>query len=131
MKRIIPFFDLIVETLDQSKIEVKPMFGHHCLYFDGKMVMYVIDQPGNSENGVCLATSAERIPALSTKIKSLRYLRPYGPNATNWRLIPADSEHFEHDLEIACKMIKAGSPLIGRESKSNKKLGPIRPRRRG
>lgn len=81
---------------------------------DGLMVMFLICKKNNPDNGVCLATTKEHIPSLTSELKSLRHLHVYGPEATDWRLIPADSEHFEVDIESACKLILKRDSRIGR-----------------
>lgn len=125
-------YDFILEYLPAERLEIKKMFGHRCLYFDGLMVMFMIAKEGNADNGVCLATSAEHIPSLKMEIRSLRHLEAYGEEAAGWRLIPADSIEFERDTEKVCKLILKRDPRIGREARSNKrKLNPSKtlPRR--
>jgi hypothetical protein len=114
-------YDFIFEHLPEDRVSIKRMFGHHCLYFDGLMVMFMIAKDGNPDNGICIATSKPHIESLAKDIKSLRYLESYGPDATDWRLIPADSDQFEIDTEKVCHLILARDPRIGREPKSNHK----------
>jgi len=114
-------YELVFEFLPEERVEIKKMFGHHCLYFDGLMVMFMIYRENNPDNGICLATSAPLISSLSKDIKSLRHLEAYGPESTDWRLIPLDSERFEADVEKACKLILKRDPRIGREPKSKKR----------
>lgn len=114
-------YDFIFDFLPEDRVDIKKMFGHSCLYFDGLMVMFIIAKDGNPDNGICLATSKPHITSLSKEIKSLRHLESYGPDATDWRLIPADSNKFESDTEKACRMILARDSRIGREPKSNRK----------
>lgn len=121
MREKIPF-DFIYEFLPAEKIEIKKMFGHQCLYFEGLMVMFMISKSGNSDNGICLATSKQHLKSLNKEIKSLRHLESYGREATNWRLIPSDSNEFESDSEIACSLILKRDPRIGREPKRKKTI---------
>jgi hypothetical protein len=87
-------YDFFFDYLPEDRIEIKKMFGHNCVYFDGLMVMFMIAKDGNPDNGICLATSKDHIASLSKEIKSLRHLESYGPDSTDWRLIPADSNKF-------------------------------------
>lgn len=114
-------YRFILDFLSPDRLEVKKMFGHRCLYFDGLMVLFLISKEGNPDNGICLATSAEHISSLKNELKSLRALHSYGEESTGWRLIPADSENFERDTEIACKLIRKKDPRIGREPSSSKR----------
>ena len=118
-------YELILDYLSEDRIEIKKMFGHQCLYFDGLMVMFLIAKSGNPDNGICIATSKEHIPALTKEFKNLRHLHAYGPEATDWRLIPADSEYFESDTEKACRLIIKRDRRIGRAPKG-KKLSPTK-----
>jgi hypothetical protein len=114
-------YDFIFDYLPEDRVDIKKMFGHHCLYFDGIMVMFMIAKDGNPDNGICLATSKPHIASLAKEIRSLRHLESYGPDATDWRLIPTDSEEFESDAEKACRLILARDSRIGREPKSSRK----------
>lgn len=114
-------YDFIFDCLPEDRVDIKKMFGHHCLYFDGLMVMFLIAKEGNPDNGICLATSKPHITSLTKKIGSLRHLESYGADAKDWRLIPADSDEFESDAETACRLILARDPRIGREPKSKRK----------
>jgi hypothetical protein len=114
-------YEIIFEFLPIERVDIKKMFGHQCLYFDGRMVMFLISKEGNEDNGICVATSKDHIESLGRELKSLRYLKSYGPDATNWRLIPSDSDRFEVDVEKACQLILKNDPRIGREPKSRKK----------
>ncbi len=124
-------YDLILEYLPSDRITVKKMFGHQCLYFDGIMVMFMIAKDGHPDNGICLATAAEHIPSLGRELPSLRHLDSYGPDATGWRLLPADSPSFESDAARACELILAKDPRIGREARGRKVRGPKAGRAKG
>lgn len=123
-------YEFVLDHLPAERVEIKPMFGHQCVYFDGLMVVFMISKDDSRDNGVCIATSKEHIESLQEDIKSLRHLNAYGPKATNWRLIPVDSESFESDVERACRLILKGDPRIGREPNSAKKKPSKETRRR-
>ncbi|MGZ3649950.1 MAG: hypothetical protein ACXVB9_13960 [Bdellovibrionota bacterium] len=114
-------YDFLLDYFPASRIEVKKMFGHQCLYFDGLMVMFLICKEGNPDNGICLATTKEHIASLGKELRSLRHLESSGPESTDWRLLPAGSPHFESDAERACRLILKRDPRIGREPKSRAK----------
>ena len=88
------------------------------MYVGSKIVFYLIAKEGNPDNGICLATTAEVIPSLMAEFPSLRPLERYGPDATDWRLLPADAEDFEESVFKACKLVEEGDPRIGRMPKS-------------
>lgn len=119
-------YDFLFGFLDPARVEVKKMFGHHCLYFDGRMVLFLIAKEGNPDNGVCLATSSEHIPALKKELPALTHLEAYGATATDWRLLPARAPTFEAEVERACRLIAKGDPRIGREPKSKAKRKPAK-----
>lgn len=100
---------------------VKPMFGHHAVYVGDRLVLFLIDKPNEPDNGVGLATTAENIPALAAEFPSLRHLLTYGPEATDWRLLPADADDFEESVVRACELVSAGDPRIGRVPKSRRR----------
>jgi hypothetical protein len=120
-KKSLPY-GFVFEHLAATEPYTKPMFGHTAVYVGEKIVLFLIDQPGNPDNGICLATSAEHIPSLCRSIASLKHLEAYGPEATNWRLIPSSSPDFEEDALRACEMILSGDIRIGRVPKGRKKI---------
>jgi hypothetical protein len=94
------------------------------------MVMFLVAKDGDPDNGVCLATSAEHIPSLKKDFPSLRHLEAYGAAATDWRLLPVDSEDFEESVVRACELILKNDPRIGRAPKGSKRTAPRSARRK-
>ena len=117
MAKPVPY-EFILDHLLSIEPVIKPMFGHHAVYVDDKIVFFLIDQEGNSDNGVCLATTAQTIPKLMADFPSLRPLDAYGSEATDWRLLPVDADDFEEAVIKACRLIEEGDPRIGRAPKS-------------
>src|SRR5690242_18906868 len=120
MTRRIPY-EFIVDHLIDVDASIKPMFGHHAVYVGDKIVLFLIDRPDEPDNGVCLATTADSIPLLQPEFPNLRHLYSYGPTATDWRLLPADSDDFEASVVRACELICQRDPRIGREPKSGRR----------
>jgi hypothetical protein len=119
MAKSIPY-EFVLDHLESANPITKLMFGHIVVYAAGRMVMFFISKDGNPDNGVCLATSAEHIPSLKKDFPSLRPLKAYGATATDWRLLPLDSEDFEESALQACELILKNDPRIGRTPKSRK-----------
>ena len=117
MARPMPY-EFILDHLLNLDIVVKPMFGHHAVYVGEQIVFYLIDKDECPDNGVCLATTAQTIPLLAADFPSLRPLDAYGPEASDWRLLPVDADDFEESVVRACKLIEQGDPRIGRLPKS-------------
>jgi hypothetical protein len=117
--RRIPY-EFLFDHLATVDFSVKPMFGHHAVYVRDRIVLFLIDRPKEPDNGVCLATTAATIPSLCAEFPSLRHLQTYGPDATDWRVLPADAVDFEEAVVKACELISAGDPRIGRTPKSKR-----------
>lgn len=120
MSKRIPY-EFILDHLVEVDVTVKPMFGSHVVHVGDKVMLYLIDKPGDPDNGVCLATTAEAIPLLEREFPSMRPQEAYGPDATDWRLLPADADDFEESVVKACELIVAGDERIGRVPKGKKR----------
>jgi hypothetical protein len=116
-------YEFLFDHLSGVDFSVKPMFGHHAVYVGERIVLFLIDKPDEADNGVCLATTAENIPSLVEEFPSLRHLLTYGPDATDWRVLPADAPDFEESVVRACELISARDPRIGRIPKSKRRRG--------
>lgn len=114
-------YEFILDHLGGGRVRVKPMFGHHAVYVGDKIVLFLIDKPDEVDNGVCLATTADSIPVLAKEFPSLRHLETYGPDAVDWRLLPANADDFEESVVRACELISNGDPRIGRLPKSRRR----------
>ena len=112
-KKEIPF-EFILDHLEPIGAHTKAMFGHTAVYVGNKMILYLVSERGGVDHGVCLATTKEHIPSLQKDFPALTHLEAYGPNVTDWRLIPASSPDFEECVVAACDAIVNGDPRIGR-----------------
>jgi hypothetical protein len=119
-----PPYEFLFDYLTDVDFSIKPMFGHHAVYVGERLVLFLIDEPDEPDNGVCLATTAESIPSLAEEFPSLRHLLTYGPDATDWRLLPATADDFEESVVRACELISAADPRIGRIPKSKRRRRP-------
>lgn len=115
-----PPYEFLFDSLVDIDVTVKPMFGHHAVYAGQLLVLFLIDKPDEPDNGVCLATTAHTIPLLTGEFPSLRPLHAYGPEATDWRLLPADAGDFEESVIRACELISKRDLRIGRVPKSKR-----------
>lgn len=127
-----PPFSFVLDYLYPKEPVIKPMFGCHALYLDGKIVLVLRKRTEHSEaNGVWLATSREHHESLKKLFPSMRSIAMLGEPPTNWQVLPEASSDFESSVIKACELVVKGDPRIGRIPKSraprrNTKKGSVR-----
>ena len=118
-KKISIPFDFVLEQLYSANVEVRPMFGCFALYVRNKIVLILREkETSTADNGVWLATSKEHHASLKRAFPSMRSIKVFGGNESNWQNLPADVNNFEEMVIQACEMILHGDDRIGRETRS-------------
>lgn len=116
-------FDFVLEQLFTLEPRVKPMFGCHAIYVGDKIVMILRNKVENHEddNGIWISTRTEHHATLKKIFPSMRSIQVLGNGATNWQIIPVDSDDFEESAIKVCDLILKNDPRIGNVPKAKKK----------
>ena len=126
MKKKIPF-DFILDLLYSIPIEVKPMFGCHAIYSNGKILLIVRKKDDNADaNGIWIATDKEHHDSLKKDLPSMQsvYILSNGKGETNWQMIHDEAIDFEESVLKICNLILKNDIRIGKtpKVKTKKKL---------
>ena len=115
-------FDFVLEQLFSVDPRVKPMFGCHAIYVGPKIVMILRDKKGSHEddNGIWISTKTEHHASLKKIFPAMRSINVLGNGATNWQIIPADTDDFEESAIKICDLILKNDPRIGNIPKARK-----------
>jgi hypothetical protein len=128
-RKVIPH-SFVLEALDDLDPILKPMFGTVGVYIYGAIVFALRDRPTSiRDNGVWLATSAEHHASLQRDFPSMRSLELFGPGPTGWQVLPVDAEDFEESVLLACRLVRARDPRIGKLPKMKKSRSKARARK--
>lgn len=131
MKKKIPF-EFILELLHPLELTIKPMFGCHAIYANGKIQLIVRKKDDHSSaNGVWIATSKEHHASLKKELPSMQsvYILSEGKGETGWQMIHEDANDFEEAVTKVCEMIVKGDERIGKIPKAKKKKSTVRSRK--
>ena len=127
MKNKIPF-GFIFDLLHLLEITIKPMFGCHAIYANGKILLAVRKKEERKDaNGVWIATTKEHHESLREELPSIKsvYLLSDGKNETSWQMIHEQAIDFEEAVIKICALIKKEDKRIGKipkvKPKKNKK----------
>ena len=123
MKKKIPF-DFILDYLHPLEISIKPMFGCHAIYANGKILLIVRKKEDHEDaNGVWIATGKEHHESLRKELPSMKsvYILSDGKNETGWQMIHEDANDFEESVIKICSMIVKQDDRIGKIPKSKRK----------
>ena len=137
VKKKIPF-DFILDLLSPlsqgrmagGEVAVKPMFGCHAIYANGKILLIVRKKEDHTDaNGVWIATGKEHHESLKKVLPSMQsvYILSDGKGETGWQMIHEDADDFEESVTKICELILKGDERIGKVPKARKKIpGPKR-----
>jgi hypothetical protein len=122
-------YAFVLEALAPVAIETRSMFGCLAVYVGDKIVLLLRDRPKElADNGVWLATTEEHHDSLRRDFPGMRSIRLFGKPVTGWQILPADAPDFEQAALLACELVVARDPRIGKVPKSRrksaKKAGP-------
>ena len=124
MKKSNPIpFDFVLEQLFSIDPRIKPMFGCHAIYVGDKIMMILRNKPGvhEDDNGIWISTKADHHVTLRKIFPAMRSIQVLGNGATNWQILPVDSDDFEESAIKVCDLILKGDPRIGNVPKARKK----------
>jgi hypothetical protein len=121
-------FDYVLDELAVMRPRTNPMFGCTAVYVGSKIVMILRDGKADDDNGVWLATSHEHHASLVESLPSIRSIGVLngGSGETGWRIIPRDNDGFEEEVLLACRLVRANDPRIGKlpgKKRAKKEVG--------
>ncbi|HET7817822.1 MAG TPA: hypothetical protein VFL70_00795 [Bacteroidia bacterium] len=123
MKKKIPF-DFILDLLYSIPIEVKPMFGCHAIYSNGKILLILRKKDDHADaNGIWIATDKEHHKSLKKDLPSIQsvYILSNGKGETNWQMIHDEAIDFEESVSKICNLILKNDIRIGKIPKAKTK----------
>ncbi|MGE5322255.1 MAG: hypothetical protein ACM3SW_05315 [Actinomycetota bacterium] len=107
--------EFVLEALSPLSPVTRPMFGCLAVYVQEKIVLILRDKPGNAEdNGVWLATTEEHHESLRRDFPNMRSIKVLGKEITGWQVLPTDAPDFEEAARLACELVLARDPRIGK-----------------
>ncbi len=108
--------EFVLEALAPLSPRTRPMFGCLAIYVEDKIVLIIRnkEKPGETDNGVWLATTEEHHQSLRRDFPSMRSIKVLGKKVTGWQVLPSDAEDFEEAALRACDFVLAGDPRIGK-----------------
>ena len=117
-------FDFILDYLHPMEISIKPMFGCHAIYSNGKILLIVRKKNDHTDaNGIWIATGKEHHERLRKKFPSMQsvYILSDGKNETGWQMIHENADDFEDSAIKLCELILKRDERIGKVPKARKK----------
>ncbi len=111
--------EAIEDSISADRIEVKPMFGSHSIYIDGKIICTLRHRPKSpQDNGIWLVMSGPHFKELKQEFPSLRYIDIFsdlsGDGFKSWVNLPEDGADFETEALRLSDLIGAEDPRIGK-----------------
>ena len=125
--------EFVLEALSSISPVTRPMFGCLAVYVQEKIVLILRDKPGSPEdNGVWLATTHEHHPSLRRDFPNMRSIKVLGEKVTGWQVLPVDAPDFEEAARLACELVLARDPRIGKvpEERTRKQTKGLKRRSR-
>ncbi len=119
MKKAIPF-SFVLDNLFSLDPIVRPMFGSHAIYVEGKIVMCLRDKD-DEDSGVWIGTSKEHHESLKKELPNMRSIRIFGPGESGWQVLSKNNDDFEESVNHACELILKRDVRIGKIPKPKKK----------
>ena len=123
MKKKIPF-EFILDHLHPLEVTIKPMFGCHAIYANGKILLIVRKKEDHTDaNGIWIATGKEHHESLRKELPLMGsvYILSDGKSETGWQMIHEDADDFEEAATKICEMILKEDKRIGKVPKTKKK----------
>ena len=109
-----PPHEFVIDALEPLSPVTRPMFGCVAVYVKDKIVLILRDRPGDTDNGVWLATTEDHHESLRREFPHLRSIQLFGTPITSWQVLPADAVDFEASAMRACELVLARDPRIGK-----------------
>jgi hypothetical protein len=121
--------EFVLDAIAHLIPTTRPMFGCVAVYVGEKIMLILRDKAKPPEDdGVWLATTAAHHESLKRDFPSMRSIQVFGTALTSWQVLPSDSSDFEAAALLACELIAARDPRIGKVPKRRSKVkSPRRP----
>jgi hypothetical protein len=122
--------EFVLEAIASLSPHTRSMFGCLAVYIGVRIVLILRDRRDSAaDNGVWLATSEEHHASLRRHFPNMRSIQVFGKPVTGWQVLPADAPDFEEAALLACELILARDPRIGKVPGARRKLPRKSPRR--
>jgi len=105
--------EFVLEALTGLSPRTNPMFGCLAVYVGEKIVLILRDRK-TADDGVWLATTPEHHESLRAEFPNMRSIQVFGKDVTGWQVLPVDAPDFEESALLACDLIAARDPRIGK-----------------
>ncbi len=107
--------EFVLEAIAALSPKTRPMFGCLAVYVEDKIVLILRDKRDKTaDNGVWLATTEEHHESLRREFPNMRSIQVLGKKVTGWQVLPVDAPDFEEAALLACELIVARDPRIGK-----------------
>ena len=107
--------EFVLEAIAALSPHTRSMFGCLAVYVGARIVLILRDRrDSTADNGVWLATTGEHHASLRRDFPNMRSIRVFGKPVTGWQVLPADAPDFEEAALLACELILARDPRIGK-----------------
>jgi hypothetical protein len=117
--------EFVLEAISTLSPRTRPMFGCLAVYVADAIVLILRDRRDSArDNGVWLATTARHHESLRRSFPHMRSIQTFGKPVTDWQLLPADAPDFEESALLACDLILARDPRIGKVPAPRRKPKP-------
>jgi len=112
-------FEFVLDELAVVDPWTRPMFGCTAVYVEERIV-FALRNRKDRDDGVWVATTKEHHASLRRELPNLRSISVFGVGETGWQVLPVDTEDFEQSVLLACALVRARDPRIGKVPKPKK-----------
>ena len=113
-RKVVPH-EFVLDAIAPLLPWTRPMFGCLAVYVEDKIVLILRDKRDETaDNGVWLATTEEYHESLRREFPNMRSIQVFGKEVTGWQVLPADAPDFEEAVLLACELLVARDPRIGK-----------------
>lgn len=121
-KKKIPF-EFVLDELAECEPWTRLMFGCTAVYVGEKIVFILRYKPDRNDgyDGIWVATAREHHASLRGELPNLCSIGLFGEGETNWQMLPVNAPDFEESALLACALVLAGDPRIGKVPNAKKK----------
>ena len=113
-------FRFVLDYLTAVDIVIKPMFGCHGIYANGRLCLFLMNRERPlirrkaepMQKGIYIATTTDHVEQLKQTFADAEF--EFLKEKKVWIFVSDESENFEPYVIRACEMISSGDPRIGR-----------------
>ena len=107
--------EFVLEAIAALSPHTRSMFGCLAVYVGARIVLILRDRRDSiADNGVWLATTEEHHASLRRDFPNMRSIQVFWKPVTGWQVLPAGAPDFEEAALLACDLILARDPRIGK-----------------